>query len=447
MRSNIRQFFVKEGMADRRILVAVSGGTDSTALLLLLRELGLNIVAAHVNHHLRGAESDADEAFVRALCATENVPLRVADGTLDPQRIRERGIEAAAREVRYAQLARLREEEGAACVATAHQKNDQAETVLLRLLTGSGLAGLRGIHPHRADGVVRPLLEVTREQLEAYLAGRGIVPRADGSNEDPRFLRNRIRAFLREVDATDNLARVAGQARAQWPVLERAIDDAERECVTVTDDASHFLRWPDDEWLRGALLQRHIRRLDPQARDFDAARIAREIGSIRRMSVTGNLELIVSRDHLVLRRLPVRTAAFELPLEPDRDVYIPAIGRTVHLRQTPDGTGQPSALNGRPFQPIELPPGAVPSFTVRNRREGDRFQPLGMRQPKKLKDFLIDRKIDADARDRLPLLVWNGEIVWIAGVEVSERFKVRGAGGVLCEVWIDERDSPAGLQR
>lgn len=425
MRAAIRQFFVKEGIAAGRIVVAASGGTDSTGLLLSMHELGLDLVAAHVNHHLRGADSDADEAFVRDLCARLGVPVRVADGTLDPERIRERGIEAAAREVRYARLTHIRDEERAAYVATAHQKNDQAETVLMRLLTGSGVAGLRGIHPHREDGFIRPLLDVTRAEIDAFLAERGVVARLDRSNEDPRFLRNRVRAFLGEIDATENLAHIAAQARAQWPVLEREIEAAERRCVQVREDAAHFQRWPEEPWLRGALLQRQIRRLDPSARDFDATRIAGELETIKRLSVTRNLELIAKGNHLILRRRIAPTPDFEITLAPNEDQYIEAIDVTIHLRQPPTANRQP----------IELPKDATPQFTVRNRRDGDRFHPLGMPQPKKLKDFLIDRKIDADVRDRLPLLVWNGEIVWIAGVEVSERFKVRGAGGVLCEVW------------
>src|SRR5207244_6335030 len=115
-----------------------------------LAELGtLELIAAHVNHHLRGAESDGDEAFVRDLCARVGVPLRVADGTLDAEAVRHRGVEAAAREVRHARLHEIRAETGAKYVATAHHKNDQAETGLMRLMTGGGIAALRGIHPVR----------------------------------------------------------------------------------------------------------------------------------------------------------------------------------------------------------------------------------------------------------------------------------------------------------
>jgi len=442
--AKIRQFFVKRKITPCGVVVAASGGIDSTALLLALAELradGFGIAAAHVNHHLRGADSDADEAFVRDLCAQLGVELHVADGTLDPERVRARGIEAAAREVRYVRFASIREETHARFVATAHQKNDQAETVLMRILTGSGIAGLRGIHPLRDDGFVRPLLDVTRAEIERFLRERNVVARIDRSNEDPRFLRNRVRAFLAEVDATETLVEFAAQAQAMWPILERAIDDAEREHAGVHEDETRFTSWPEDAWLRGALLQRHIRRLDPHARDFDASRLASEVDAIRRVSVTKTLELVRDGSAWVLRKPPEPTEDFEVELTEERPAILIALGTTMHLARR---HGQRATGNG---QLIQLPEGAHAAFTVRNRRNGDRFHPLGLAQPKKLKDFLIDRKIPAERRDRLPLLVWNGEIVWIAGVEVSERFKVTDSAGVLFEVWLDDSRDQSGLQR
>ncbi|HEY0157344.1 MAG TPA: tRNA lysidine(34) synthetase TilS [Thermoanaerobaculia bacterium] len=409
--------------------MAVSGGVDSTALLLALAELkDFELHAAHVNHRLRGADSDADEAFVRDLCASLGIPLHVAEGTLDPERVRARGVEAAAREVRYARLQDIRERAGARYVCTAHQRNDQAETVLMRLITGSGLAGLRGIHPLRDDGFLRPLLDVTREELEAFLRERNVTPRFDRSNDDPRFLRNRVRAFLREAGGIEPLAAIAGQARAVWPLLEQAIDAVPAE---MTDDETRFSALPEDEWLRGALLQRHIRRLDPDARDFDAARIARDPAP--RISVTKHVELIREGDAIRLRR-----RAESPPLQGDYEVELtlhtaaPTPAGTLHLGQSATGNRQPGS------QPIQLPDDAAPTFTVRNRRPGDRFQPLGMAAPKKLKDFLIDRRIPAGDRDRLPLVLWQGEIVWVAGVEVSEKFKVTSPpAGARYELWIE----------
>src|SRR5581483_7357853 len=189
-------------------LVAVSGGVDSTALLVALAELGVDCIAAHVNHHLRGEESDEDERFVRELCAQRSVRLEVLDGRVDTALVREHGLEGAARDVRFARLFELRERLGLRWIATAHQRDDQAETVLMRLMTGSGLAGLRGIHPLRDDGVIRPMLEFPRE--------RNIAPRVDSTNADPHFLRNRVRMLLRDLPASvsANLAAMAGQAEA-----------------------------------------------------------------------------------------------------------------------------------------------------------------------------------------------------------------------------------------
>lgn len=419
----IRHFFVKEG-TDGRTLVAVSGGIDSTALLLALTRLGIALEAAHINHHLRGTESDGDEQFVRDLCARLGVPLHVADGTLDPGAVRARGIEAAAREVRYERLRALRESVGARFVATAHQKNDQAETVLMRLLSGSGLAGLRGIHPVRSDGFIRPMLDVSRAEAEEFLRSNGIEARVDSSNADARFLRNRVRALLATLGGVDALSAVAAEAREQWPLVEAVIDTAERAGLEVKDTETRFRTWPGERWLRSALLQRHIRRLDPHARDFDAARLALEVDELKRTTVTKNLELIRRDGVLVLRRHFSNVPPYEVAVHAGACAYIAEVDLTMHVTREEAGG-----------QSIQLPRGATPDFVVRNRRSGDRFQPLGMRTPKKLKDFLIDRKVDVELRDRLPLLVWNGEIAWIAGVEVSERFKLSDGNGDRYQVW------------
>jgi len=396
-----------------RVVVAISGGPDSTALLVALTELQADVIAAHVNHHLRGEESDGDERYVRELCTRLNVTLHVADGTLDPDAIRQHGIEAAARDVRHARLHEIREAVGMRWIATAHQLDDQAETVLMRLMTGSGLAGLRGIHPIRDDGVIRPLLEVTRAEVEKFLRERNIVARSDSSNADPRFLRNRVRAMLREMpeSVSRNLAAVAAQALAQWMVVEKLLDEYE---VEESESETRFMHWPEDAWLKQALLHRHMRRLDPQAR------------LTRRTTSTKNVELVGK----VLRRrqagAPV-APPWEIEIAPGESRYIAEIDATIALRQ-------PATGNRQRFQ---LPRTTKGTFKVRNRRRGDRFRPLGMSHDKKLKDFLIDRKIAVEVRDLLPLLLWNDQIVWVAGVEISDAFKVTDPVGEQYEVWLE----------
>jgi len=424
--SLIRRFLERHNI-DGTIVAAVSGGFDSTTLLVALHEIGAQVIAGHVNHHLRGSDSDADEAFVRDLCARLGVKLEVEDGTLDPATIRDRGVEAAAREVRHARLHAIRERAGARWVATAHQQNDQAETVLMRLMTGGGLQALRGIHPIRDDGVIRPMLEARRSDVERFLAERQIAPRFDRSNADPRFLRNRVRVVLKELgdDVIDNLAAIAEQAAQQWRVLEKAIDEADRSIVS--NDETRFEQLPEDPWLRQAILHRHIRRLDASARDVsadDLRRLASELDSIRRVSVTKSLELIRRGDDVILRKTPQPVDGFEVELTPENPAYIPQIKTTVRIARAT----QHAALSTQHSQVIELAKGDEPRFIVRNRRDGDRFQPLGFPSEKKLKEVLIDRKIEAGSRDRIPLIIRNGVIVWVGGVAVSEKFRVTGAG-------------------
>jgi tRNA(Ile)-lysidine synthase len=430
----IRRFLAAHDFVHRSIVAAVSGGVDSTALLVALVEIGdIKFTAAHINHHLRGAESDDDEAYVRELCARYDIALRVADGTLDPEAVRHRGIEAAAREVRHA---RLREIAGDALIATAHQKNDQAETVMMRLMTGGGIAALRGIHPVRDDGFIRPLMEVTRKEIERFLADRNITPRFDRSNADPRFFRNRVRALLRDFDDSviDNLAAIADQARQQWPILELAIDAAED--VIEREEETRFRSMPENAWLRQALLLRHIRRLDTEARDVSAEDLQRLAAETKKTSVTKSLELSTEGDQIVLRRRhgDPTTPDFEIEIEAGSEVLINEIATKIRIQPTTDNRQRtPPGV-----QLIQLATGAKPNFTIRNRRHGDRFRPLGMSHDKKLKDLLIDRKIAAASRDRIPLLIWQGAIVWVAGVEVSDLFKVTGEAADLYEVAIEK---------
>ena len=436
------QQFLQRHAIDGRLLVAVSGGFDSTALLIALREMGdPSLVAGHVNHHLRGAESDADELFVRELCNRLGIELLVADGTLDPQTIRESGIEAAARTVRHQRLNEMRESTGARFIATAHQRNDQAETILMRLLTGGGLGAFRGIHAVRDDGVIRPMLEVSREEVVRFLSARGIEPRFDRSNDDMRFLRNRVRSALRSVDAAaiDSLISLGEQAVEHWPLLQQILDDVED--AGIHPHATRFRTFPEELELRQALLHRHIRRLDPRSRTITAPgleRLARSLDTLTRVSVTRSLELVREGEEIVLRRVARATEPFEIEIDAGERRLLESLDAVIRVRRCDSEEG-PLRGPGR-RQRFQLPTGSLPHFVVRNRRKGDRFQPLGLAHEKKLKDVLIDRKIAAQSRDRIPLLLWNDTIVWIGGVEVSERFRIADALADRYEVSIEENE-------
>jgi tRNA(Ile)-lysidine synthase len=309
--------------------------------------------------------------------------------------------------------------------------NDQAETVLMRLMTGASPAALRGIHSVRGDDIIRPLLDVSRREISTWLEERGIHPRFDRSNNNPRFLRNRVRALLASVpeNAVQNLAASASHAVAQWEVLRCAIDAAED--VEVTDSETRFRSMPDDPWLRQALLHRHIVRLDPARARNVGARDLERLAAIRapRVSVTKSLELLRQEGTRILRRVTAPTPPFEVPLRPGHPAYIQDLGETVSIESGEREGGQR----------IQLPVGAHPEFVVRNRRNGDRFHPLGYPAPTKLKDFLIARKIPREERDRIPLVVWQGQIVWVAGVAVSENFKIVDGDGEVCVLRCETR--------
>lgn len=287
----VQRFLDREGLSGKPILVAVSGGPDSTALLHILRQL-TTVAAAHLNHQLRGAESDADEQFVTGLCQQMGVPLQVARRNVAEEATQSHcNLEAHARAVRYQWLDDTARRLGFGLVATGHTLNDQAETVLFHVLRGTGLRGLRGIAPRRPLSeeveVIRPLLQVRRSDLLAYLQVHQLPFREDSSNRDERFTRNWIRNELlpwlqarlrREVVGT--LAGLAEEARELLAeqqqrvqtTLQRAekprvgemviLDVVELSALSPCDLVELFCGlWEREGWPRGRLSRRHWRML------------------------------------------------------------------------------------------------------------------------------------------------------------------------------------------
>lgn len=433
----VEQFFSDWKIRPKKLLVAVSGGPDSTALLLALVEWKSRpfpLAAAHVNHQLRGKESDEDEAFIRALCDRLSLPIEVLDGPLSSGVTRERGVEAAAREARYAALRACRDSIGADWIATAHQQSDQAETLLIRLVTGTGPGRLGGIPPTTKDRIARPFLGVPEEEIQRFLSDRGIRAREDRMNRDPRFVRTRVRTELIPLLASFNprivraLAETARQTREQQEAVRWLLADAAGRWVERSGEWSKITLegLPDLPWLRRAIMMREIQRLDPEARDISAADLERIVASLsnpRRTSIARTLTLIPKGGAVELRRSAPAHEPFEKKIAPGETLRLPD-GSRFRLERLADSPPEFESAD-RMRQRFQLP-GDSPdrSFIVRSRRRGDRFEPLGAGFEKKLSDLMIDRKIPRERRDAIPLLVWNDQIVWVGGVEISDRFKV-----------------------
>lgn len=425
-----------------RVLVAVSGGPDSVALLHLLRALErrgqLQLAGVgHFNHLLRGAESDADEAFCRALAAAEN--LTFEGGRADvaaAARRAGRSVEDTARTLRYGFLREAAGRLRADVIAVGHTRDDQAETFLLRLIRGAGARGLGGIRP-RAGPVVRPLLEVGRSELRDYVARHGLAFREDASNADVSVPRNRIRHELLPLLAGYSpgivraLAGAAARAQADETYLsdraaELAASRISRDACGVHVDAAALGALPPALATRVARIA-----LDAVAggRFIGSDHVARLLGLVHApagasVSLPG---ATATRRGGCIRLGPAAEPAFanscEVALSIPGEVACGVWAVSAQPLASAAGIDLPPARGGAAI--VAAGPLAYP-LAVRTRRRGDRFRPLGMGgRGRKLQDFLVDRKVPRAERDELPLVVDRQDrIVWVAGLGIAEDFRV-----------------------
>ena len=448
-----------------RVVVALSGGADSVALLHVLRELepgGFVTVAgvAHFNHQLRGDAADADEAFCRALAARLGLPIEV--GRADVRslaREQRRSVEDAARAARYAFLAEAADRLRAEVVAIAQTRDDQAETFLLRLLRGAGPRGLTGIHP-RAGRSVRPLIDISRAELRSYVAERELDFREDETNRDVAIPRNRVRHELipyleREFSPgiVDVLAREAAIARDDEDRLHTEAIDLARTVVLMGSNNTVEVDTAGLTSLAPALASRVARiALTPLAGGrfvgFDHVEALLELarGSAgAELSLPGQQALHLGARILLKRATarPPREAqgrsrrsgeagkteegenGFRFPLSIPGEVTLSAQGWAISaalLEAAPLDSGFKARGNTVAVEATAL---RLPLW-VRSRRPGDRFKPLGLGgAEKKLQDFLVDRKVAREQRDALPLVVDESDrIVWVVGQSVGEDFRV-----------------------
>ena len=465
-------------MRGKTLLVAVSGGGDSLALLYALHqaqaEFDLRLCGAHLNHTLRGAESDADAAFVESEFRRLDIPYTLQRADVAAYRRAHRlSLEDAARRMRYAFLADAAAHHAAHAVAIAHTADDQAETLLMNIIRGSGLDGLRGMQPLDSLTIdaanltlFRPLLGVTRAQTYAYCAALGLQPRQDASNLSLEHARNRIRLELMPLlerfnpAARDALLRLARNA-AEDVAYIRAQTNAVWQDVARQSDASEGVI---------ALNIRAIARQHPAVQ----SRILRRAVQ----AVKGNADGITRRNILDMRRLIDGPAGRTLHL-PDGILF--AVGydearigngasATAALSPLPPICGEhPLAVPGETRIPgwrisasvcahaadarnaiaasdgfsetLDLD-GVGAALHLRGRRPGDRFQPLGMAQSKKLQDFMVNERIPRRWRDGVPLLVSRNGIACVAGWRIAHWARITHATKCRLRLKFRRDDTP-----
>lgn len=485
LRRKIEEAIRRGGLLEpgMKVAVACSGGADSVALACLLAELkealGLRLLLVHLNHQLRGAEADADEAFVRQLAERleveffvrrEDVAMRALRGKRSGQAPRDKtNLEEAGREARLEFFASLIAGGKADAVALAHTLDDQAETVLQRLVRGAGTRGLAGIYPvveqasgpaqrgssGRTEGLklklVRPLLGMRRAELRAYLAEREQTWREDASNLDRRRLRNRIRLeLLPQLNsaAIEHLGRLAAHAREEesfWAAYVeerfRALVDAapgknlefEISSLLAPDPllkrlparrAAEAQRAVARRLLRRGLadIRGDLRRLT-QTHVESVLRLAEEGQSGQRVVLPG-VEVERRFDRLVFRRVAARSeagppgTAFELRVEAPGGVPLPG-GGALTFKLVVWGGGEPGYNQRR--QLVDAARAPFP-LRVRNWQPGDAYQPLGSARVKKLKTLFREQRIPRGERSRTPVVLAGGDIVWVPRLGVAAAY-------------------------
>jgi len=423
------------------VLVGISGGPDSTALLHALVELRprlrCRVRACHVHHGLRGADADADAEQAKQLARALRVPFTQhrAEVRSLAQR-RGLSLEAAARTVRYQLLEKAADRAGANRIATGHTADDQAETLLLNLLRGAGPAGLAGI-PAVRGRIIRPLLEVTRAEVEAYCEAQQLSYRVDQSNLDLRFTRNRIRhqilPALRKIQprAPASLCRMADIMRAEHEFMVEQAGNALREIGAerlgeVSISCGPFAKLPraiQRRVLRAAVAKIKGDELDIELERVDALvslAVSGQTGGV--VELPGGLRAERTYGELVIgpavRRGEAATAEWALPVP--GQVCIPDLG--VELTAAHSRARRPPSS---PMQALVDAEAITPPLQVRTRRRGDRFTPFGMKRSVKLQDLFVNSKVPRAERARVPLVVSGDEIIWIVGHRINDHFKVR----------------------
>lgn len=396
-------------------IVALSGGADSVALLLLLDEMGYKVHALHCNFHLRGEESDRDERFSEDLCLKKNIPFhRIHFDTLMYAETHKMSVEMAARELRYRYFEQLRKDIGAEGICVAHHQDDTVETVLLNLVRGTGLRGLTGIQP-RNGAILRPLLCVTRTEIEAYLATKQQDYVTDSTNMETDFVRNKIRLqvvpLLRQLNpaVSENIVRTAEHLTEAQKVLDAVVDTYKGSnqldlCALQQVGSAEYIVF---EWLKqygfnGSQVQQVI---------------SAETGSI--FSSPTGYEVLKDRDRLLVEPTIMAFTPIRIPEE---GTYVLPDDRRLNVRRSNPFVSKDSHEATLDARQVRFP------LTVRRVEEGDWMIPYGMTGRKLLSDLMTDLKMSLfDRRRQLVVVDAQGAVVWAIGLRTDHRCRVTDA--------------------
>ncbi len=457
----VAQTIAKRGMIQKgdAVLIGVSGGPDSVVLLSVLATLApkysLRLGIAHVNHCLRGAASDRDETFVESLARDNDMPCYTRKIDIR-SRQKETGLclEEAGRKARYEFFRQIAGAHRYDKIAVGHHADDDAELILLNLLRGSGCSGISGIPPKR-DSVVRPLIDVSRNEIMSYIIYYGLKYRTDASNEDTNYLRNRVRhqliPVLKEYNphVTDSLVRIGNILRSEDEWTEALILPLFQETTLLVENRRIVLSVPALQKQHIAAVRRIIRKAVAQVKKdlrrisythiHAAAQLVHNAETGGRIDLPDRIRIARSRDRLIVSK---EKKSLRSPALSGRNLQIPyeyslnepeAASGALKIDEI-DVLLKFSKVAAKKFSEegidenrtgwIDWDQLTFP-LIIRSVRPGDRFRPFGMEGSQKVNDFFCNNKVPAADRHRFPLLVSGSRIAWVAGFRIDDRAKVR----------------------
>lgn len=425
------------------IVVAVSGGPDSVCLLKILSQLqkwlDIGLVVAHLNHRLRPQEDEKESEFVANLAGSLNLDL-VSDKASNMARASCASLEERARKIRYQFFEKVLHEYHAHKVAIGHNMNDQAETVLMHLLRGTGPTGLSGIPPIREGLFIRPLINITRDEIHTYLVEKGTPFMIDSSNLEKRYLRNRIRLELipfllnYQPRLIQHLGELASLCRKENQLMEQQASmslqmvtvNSTQRSLDISLTSFRNLSTP----LQYRVIRQAIKQVKGELRRIDVGHIKTIVALANNPKPQTRLNLpeslMVKKTYERLRfslGAEAEVADFSHNIESRGRFQIPEINQVLSLVEVAKGDFLGSSPS--PYEAfVDLDMLKWP-LRVRNFRPGDRLIPLGLNRFKKLKEVFIDKKIPSDQRKKIPILESRSDIVWVGGIRIDDRYKVK----------------------
>lgn len=401
-----------------KVLIAVSGGVDSMVLLRLSANVGLKIAAAHVNFKLRDDESNKDEAFVKEICQSLNIPLFSAIKPIDKNK---ENVQVAAREARYEWFDEVCDNENFDFVFTAHHQDDKIETFFMHLIRGSGIKGLRSI-PQQTGRILRPLLDFSKEEIIAFAKENNVKWREDATNQETDYLRNKIRHGL--AKDFSQLADFANQN------LMRSIDYIQEAHLYFENQANRFIHSleqrdelyfiTDQKWNR-LFEKKPLHKYVFDQFGFEAQQLAalEAFGE----SQTGKkmqsqiFKIYRDRNQFVIQPI-LEKQKVEIPIHtPQGELQKPIFLKWHSQKKAKSALHTQNHIAALALEKLKFP------LLLRNWTSGDKFMPLGMKGKKKVSDFLTDLKLSIPEKEKVMVIESAGEICWIVGLRIDQRFK------------------------